>query len=43
MIIQEINEIIISKIDNTYIAWVKNDSIVTLNTDNDILEVLEEY
>ena len=37
------DKIIISRIDNAYIAWVRNDSIVTLNTDNDILEVLEEY
>ena len=43
MIIQEIDKIVISRINNTYIAQVKNDSIITLNIDNDILEVLEEY
>ena len=37
------DEIVISRIDNTYIAWVKNDSIVTPNIDNDILEVPEEH
>ena len=43
MTIQEINKIIISKIDNTYIAWVKNDFIITLNINNNISEVPEEY
>ena len=43
MTIQEIDEIIIFRINNTYIAWVKNDSIITLNIDNNMLEVLEEY
>ena len=33
----------IFKIDDTYIAWVRNDSIITSKTDNDISEVLEEY
>ena len=37
------NKIIISRIDNTYIAWVKNDSIITPNINNDMLEVSEEY
>ena len=43
MTIQEMNEIIIFRIDDTYIAWVKNDSIVTPNIDNNILEVPEEH
>ena len=43
MTVQEIDKIIISRTDNTYIAQVRNDSIVTLNTDNDMLEVLKEY
>ena len=43
MTVQEMDEIIISRIDNAYIAWVKNDSIVTPNIDNDMLEVPEEY
>ena len=43
MTIQEIDKIVISRIDNTYIAWVKNDSIITPNINNDILEVPEEY
>ena len=43
MIIQKIDKIVISRIDNTYIAWVKNDSIITPNIDNNILEVPEEY
>ena len=43
MIIQEIDEIIISRTDNAYIAQVKNDSIITPNIDNNILEVPEEY
>ena len=43
MIIQEIDEIVISRINNAYIAQVKNDSIITPNIDNDILEVPEEY
>ena len=43
MTVQEIDKIVISKIDNVYIVWVKNDSIVTLNIDNDMSEVLEEH
>ena len=43
MTIQEIDKITISRTDNTYIAQVRNDSIITLNTDNDILEVPEEH
>ena len=43
MTVQEMDEITISRIDNAYIAWVRNDSIVTLNTDNDMLEVLKKY
>ena len=37
------DKIVISRTDNAYIAWVKNDSIVTLNTDNNISEVPEEH
>ena len=37
------DKIIIFRIDNAYIAWVKNDSIITLNIDNNILEVPEEH
>ena len=43
MTVQEIDEIIISRIDDAYITQVKNDSIVTLNIDNNISEVLKEY
>ena len=43
MTVQEMDEIIISRIDDTYITQVKNDSIVTLNIDNDISEVPEEH
>ena len=43
MTVQEIDKIIISRTDNAYIAQVKNDSIITPNIDNNILEVLEEY
>ena len=43
MTVQEIDKIIISRTDNTYIAWIRNDSIVTPNTDNNMSEVLEEY
>ena len=43
MTIQEIDKIVIFKINNAYIAWVKNDFIITLNINNDILEVPEEY
>ena len=43
MTVQEMDKIIISRIDNAYIAWVRNDSIVTLNIDNNMLEVPEEY
>ena len=43
MIIQEIDKIIISRTDNAYITQVKNDSIITPNIDNNILEVPEEY
>ena len=43
MTVQEIDEIAISRTDNTYITWVRNDSIITPNIDNDILEVPEEY
>ena len=43
MTVQEIDEIIISRIDNTYIAWVRNDSIINLNIDNDMLKVPEEH
>ena len=43
MTIQEIDEIATSRIDNAYIAWVRNDSIVTPNIDNTMLEVPEEY
>ena len=43
MTIQEINKIATSRIDNTYIAWVRNDSIVTSNTDNNMSEVPEEH
>ena len=43
MTIQEMDEIAISRIDNTYIAWVKNDSIITPNTDNNMSEVLKEH
>ena len=37
------DKIVIFRTDNAYIAWVKNDSIITLNTDNDISEVPEEH
>ena len=37
------DKIVISRIDNAYIAWVKNDSIVTLNIDNNIPEVPKEH
>ena len=37
------DEIVISRIDDAYIAWVRNDSIVTLNIDNDMSEVPEEH
>ena len=30
-------------VTDTYITWVRNDSIITLNIDNDISEVPEEY
>ena len=43
MTVQEINKIIISKTDNAYIVWVRNNSIVTPNIDNNISEVPEEY
>ena len=43
MTVQEIDKITISRIDNAYIAQVKNDSIVTPNTDNDILKVPKEH
>ena len=43
MTVQEIDKIIISRTDNAYIAQVKNDSIVTPNTDNNISEVPEEH
>ena len=43
MTIQEIDKIVISRTDNAYIAQVRNDSIVTPNTDNNMLEVLEEH
>ena len=43
MTVQEIDKIATSRIDDAYIAWVRNDSIVTPNIDNDILEVPEEH
>ena len=43
MTVQEINKITISRIYDAYIAWVKNDSIITPNIDNNILEVLKEH
>ena len=43
MIIQEIDKIIIFKIDNTYIAWVRNDSIINPNIDINISELPEEH
>ena len=43
MTVQEMDEIAISRTDDTYIAWVRNDSIVTPNTDNDMLEVSEKH
>ena len=43
MTVQEIDKIVIFRIDDAYIAWVRNDSIVTLNIDNDISEVPEEH
>ena len=43
MTIQEINKITTSRTDNAYITQVRNDSIITPNTDNNILEVLEEH
>ena len=43
MTVQEMDEIAISRTDDAYIAWVRNDSIVTPNTDNDMLEVPEEH
>ena len=43
MTVQEIDKIAISRTDNAYIAQVRNNSIVTPNTDNDISEVLEEH
>ena len=43
MTVQEIDEIVISRTDDAYIAQVKNDFIITLNIDNDMLEVPEEY
>ena len=43
MTVQEIDKIAISRTDDAYIAWVKNDSIVTLNINNDISEVPEEH
>ena len=43
MTIQEIDKIVTSRTDDAYITQVKNDSIITPNTDNDISEVPEEY
>ena len=43
MTVQEMDKIIISRINNTYITQVRNDFIITPNTDNDISEVPEEY
>ena len=43
MTIQEIDKIAISRTDDTYIAWVRNDSIITPNIDNDISEVPKEH
>ena len=43
MTVQEINKITISRIDDAYIAQVRNDSIITLNIDNNISEVPEEH
>ena len=43
MTIQEMDEIAIFRTDDAYIAWVRNNSIITPNTDNDISEVLEEH
>ena len=43
MTVQEINKIATSRTDDAYIAWVRNDSIITLNTDNNISEVPKEH
>ena len=43
MTVQEMDKIVISRIDDAYIAWVRNDSIITPNIDNDISEVPEEH
>ena len=43
MTIQEMDKIVISKTDNTYITKVRNDSIITPNIDNNISEVPEEH
>ena len=43
MTIQEMDEITIFRTDNAYIAQVRNDSIVTLNINNDMSEVPEEH